>query len=272
MTFACSISLIISTYNWPSALALVLKSAIEQSMPPSEIIIADDGSTVETKNLIDSFIQKSSLPIQHVWQEDLGFRLAQSRNNALRIAKGDYIVFIDGDTILHPKFIEDHLYHAQSNTFVVGSRVLLGENSTQDFLDQQVFHFNFFTTEASNKQNAIYSRFLSNKTAKRRREPVQELIFKIRGCNLACFRQDIIEVNGFNEDFCGWGREDSEFAFRLLKKGLWIKHIKFNAIQYHLYHPENTKQNLEKNNALLENIQKSDSYQCQNGLIHITNE
>ncbi|QRN41162.1 MAG: glycosyltransferase [Neisseriaceae bacterium] len=267
-----SVALIISTYNWPSALALVLKSAIEQTVRANEIIIADDGSTFKTKYLIDSFIKKSPIPIKHVWQQDLGFRLAQSRNNALRVAKSSYIIFIDGDTILHPRFIEDHLYHLEPNTFVVGSRVLLRESNTQKFLEKQFFYFNFLTTKASNKQNAIYSRFLSNKTAKKRREPIQELIFKIRGCNLACFYQDILEVNGFNEDFYGWGREDSEFAFRLLSKGLWIKHIKFNAIQYHLYHPENTNKNLEKNNALLENIQKSDSYQCSNGLTQLINK
>ena len=103
------ISLIVSTYNRPEALILVLKSIECQTLPPSEVIIADDGSDEKTKDLISEFNSQSNLEIIHSFQEDLGFRAAEARNKAISISKSDYIILVDGDTILHPEFIVDHL-------------------------------------------------------------------------------------------------------------------------------------------------------------------
>ena len=103
------LTLIITTYNWPESLLLVLKSIEFQTILPDEVIIADDGSTRETYDLINNFKKKSNLKILHSWQEDIGFRAARSRNNAIHISSGEYIVLIDGDSVLHPQFIKDHL-------------------------------------------------------------------------------------------------------------------------------------------------------------------
>ena len=80
-------SLIITTYNWPEALELVLTTAVKQSVQPNEIIIADDGSAKDTKLLVNTFSKKTSVPIVHSWQEDDGFRLSKSRNLAISKAK-----------------------------------------------------------------------------------------------------------------------------------------------------------------------------------------
>ena len=96
------LTLIITTYNWPESLLLELQSVENQLVSPSQIIIADDGSTKETKKLIDNFNKTSDLNIIHSWQEDIGFRVARSRNNAILKSSGEYIVLIDGDSILHP--------------------------------------------------------------------------------------------------------------------------------------------------------------------------
>ena len=102
------VSIIITTYNRPDALKLVLQSINSQSVSPNEIIIADDGSKNSTKKCIDEFKKKSSILLVHSWQEDKGFRVAKSRNKAIAKSKFDYIILIDGDVILHDKFIEDH--------------------------------------------------------------------------------------------------------------------------------------------------------------------
>lgn len=60
------------------------------------------------KRTYKNFAKDFPCPILHAWQEDKGFRLAESRNNALRMAHGDYIVFIDGDIIMERHFIADH--------------------------------------------------------------------------------------------------------------------------------------------------------------------
>ena len=122
-------SLIIATYNWPKALELVLLSLIGQSTLPDEIIIADDGSTNETKLLIDKYQQK--IKIQHIWQKDNGFQKTSILNKAVALAKGDYIIQIDGDIVLHKHFIKDHVKTAKKKTFIHGSRVFLNKELTE---------------------------------------------------------------------------------------------------------------------------------------------
>src|SRR5687767_4927209 len=128
-------SLIISTYNWPSALNLCLQSVLQQSVLPDEVIIADDGSTDDTRQLIASFIRKSPVPIIHVWQADEGFQLAKIRNRAIAQAAHPYIVQIDGDLILPRHFIKDHLQVSNKGSFVTGSRVLLSPTTSKTLLE-----------------------------------------------------------------------------------------------------------------------------------------
>ena len=117
-------SLIITTYNWKEALELVLLSALSQSISPDEIIIADDGSRDDTKQLIENYIKKSDIPIIHSWQEDNGFRAAQSRNKAISKSSYEYIILIDGDIILEQNFIRDHKRFAKKGFFSQGGRAV----------------------------------------------------------------------------------------------------------------------------------------------------
>ena len=155
------VSLIITTYNWPESLFLVLKSIENQTIIPEEVVIADDGSTVETKEMIDKFQKDSDLNIIHSWQEDIGFRAAKSRNKAILKSTGDYIILIDGDMILHPKFIQDHIDNAKLGYFVQGSRVLLSQDITKKVIDKQQLKFSFFSNGLRNRKNAIHSKLLS---------------------------------------------------------------------------------------------------------------
>ena len=125
------VSLIITTYNRPDALFIVLDSVKRQTRLPDEIIIADDGSDEFTKNCISEFNNNSPLKVIHSWQEDRGFRAAKSRNKAIAKSSYEYIILVDGDVILHEKFIEDHLNHAEESFFVQGSRALLNETQTK---------------------------------------------------------------------------------------------------------------------------------------------
>src|SRR5690606_6115352 len=120
-------SLVISTYNWPEALSLCLKSILKQTVMPVEIIIADDGSDNRTKSVIEEFQHKSALIVKHIWHEDAGFRLAQIRNKAIHHAQTDYIIQIDGDIILNKSFIEDHLYVREHGCFLRGTRAHIVE-------------------------------------------------------------------------------------------------------------------------------------------------
>ncbi len=211
-------SLVITTYNWKEALELVLLSVLKQTVHPDEIIIADDGSREDTKALINKFIKTSNINIIHSWQEDDGFRASASRNKAIAKASGEYIVLIDGDMILHQDFIKDHLLYASPNHFVQGSRILLTQNKTEDVFLSKTVDFSFFESGLQNRKNRLKLNLLTKMFSKSNKN-----LKGIKTCNMAFFKVDCMSVNGFNEDFVGWGREDSEFAVRLLNNQILRK-------------------------------------------------
>ena len=185
------ISLIITTYNWPESLNLVLKSVETQTIPPKEVVIADDGSTDETKNTIKKFRQDSNLNIIHSWQEDKGFRVAKSRNKAIAKSNGEYIVLIDGDTILHPKFIEDHMKNAKYGCFIQGTRVLLNKNTKNQIMSNNQFIFPIFANGLQAIKHSIHSNLLSKIFSTK-----SSSLKGIKSCNLSFFKQDCINVMG----------------------------------------------------------------------------
>jgi glycosyltransferase involved in cell wall biosynthesis len=255
------VTLIITTYNSPSLLILCLESIENQTVSPYEVIIADDGSNNETRDLITSFNKGSDIDIIHSWQKDIGFRAARSRNNALLKSSGDYIVLIDGDMIIHSNFIQDHIINAEHGFFVQGSRVMLSKKQTKKSLIQNKTKFSFLSLGLMNRKNAIHSQFLSQTFLKKK-----NFINGIRSCNMAFYLKDCLNINGFNNDFVGWGREDSEFVVRLINSGIQRKNIRFCAIQYHLWHNENNRESLKRNDLILEAAIKTRAQWCENGI------
>lgn len=243
-------SLIISTYNWPKALELSVKSVWHQSVLPNEIIIADDGSGPETKAIIERLQAESPVPIIHVWHEDKGFRLASIRNRAMAKAQYPYLIQIDGDIILHPHFIKDHLNFAQPNFFVTGSRVMLGEAIAKRVIEQQQTTFGRVIPKSKNFFNNFRSKTIRNFLARRYKTSGKNT-FYVKGCNMAFWRKDILAVNGYDETIVGWGREDSEIAIRLHNSGVHKKFLKMGGIQYHIYHPEAKRDREAENTRLL---------------------
>ncbi len=242
---ACS--LVITTYNSPDVLDLAIRSALAQSEPPCEIIVADDGSTSDTAILVEAHNAASRIPVTHVWQEDRGFRAAASRNGAIAAARGNYIVIIDGDMLLHSDFIRDHKRMALKGTFIQGSRVLLSMENTRQRLETRRISVSLFEKGLGNRKNAVRSPLLSRLFVMKGRA-----LNGIRSCNMSFFREDCLRVNGFNEDFVGWGREDSEFAVRLINCGIFRRNVRFSAIAYHLWHKENLRHSIAQNDQRLE--------------------
>jgi len=255
------VSLIITTYNRPDALLLVLRSIELQTLTPHEVIIADDGSGDDTKDTILVFKKTSDLNVIHSWQKDNGFRAAKSRNKAIAKSSSDYIILIDGDMILHPEFIKDHLNNAEPGYFIQGIRVLLTENATKDALRDMNINFSFFSQGIQNRKNTIHSNFLSKLFSKKK-----NYLRGIKTCNMSFFKKDCININGFNNDFEGWGKEDSEFIVRLLNSGINRKNLRFNALQFHLWHNENTRASLKQNEIIFKNAIDNNIKWCENGI------
>jgi len=254
-------SLIITTYNWKEALSLTLMSVLQQTQAPLEVIIADDGSKEDTGQMVRAFAEKAAFPIRHVWQEDTGFRLAQIRNRAIAAARGNYIILIDGDIIIERHFIADHIATARTNFLLQGSRVLLSSACSNKLLASQTLPTCFFSTGVANRKNCLRSPLLSgifswNSTN----------YMHVRTCNFSFWKNDAIAVNGFDEKFVGWGREDSEFTARMLYYGIRRRNICFRATAYHLYHPMNDRGQLTANDHLLWQTVKNKLTWCDNGL------
>ena len=256
-------SLIITTYNWEKALELVILSSIRQSYLPVEIIVADDGSTDDTRKLIKSFCNKSPIPIIHSWQKDKGFRAAKSRNKAIAKAIGDYIILIDGDMILHKDFVRDHCSFSKPGYFVQGIRAKLSAKKVKKVFKTKQLNFKSFEGGIKNKRNSVRSSLFSYLFSGTR---LFKRLSMIQTCNMAFFKDDCMKVNGFNEDFIGWGREDSEFIVRLLNSGINRKTLRFNAVQYHLWHPQNKSEFLRKNNLLLKLAIDNNIQYCESGI------
>ncbi len=247
-----NVSLIVTTYNWKEALNLVLLSARRQTVPPLEIIVADDGSGPDTEEVIRRHRAEAEFPIIHSRQEDRGFRAARSRNLALARAAGEYVILIDGDVVIHKDFVEDHLKFARRGFFAQGGRVLLSEELTRKALEEEILDFHFSWRNLDKKKKAFHSEVLA-----RMFNTKPAGVKGIRTCNFAFWADDALAVNGFNEDFTGWGREDGEFAARLLNNGVRRQNIRFHAITCHLHHPVRPLDSLPANDALLaETIEK----------------
>ena len=177
-----TVSLIISTYNWPRALYLCLDSVMQQTVMPSEILIADDGSGMSTRDVVKHFENISPVPVRHIWHEDNGFRLAAIRNKAIAASKGKYIIQIDGDLILQRNFIQDHMLFAREGCFVTGSRGIITELLTRKVLSGEI-------TSLSPLMKGIRS---SNNVV---RIPIMSILYHTfgptrapRGCNMAFWR------------------------------------------------------------------------------------
>ena len=258
-----AVSVIITTYNRPDALKMVLKSLLKQSVQPAEIIIADDGSGTETQTLIETQKALFAIPLLHCWQEDNGFRAAAIRNKSIATSKSDYIIIIDGDVLLHRHFVRDHLHIAKKGQFVQGRRVLLSEALTLQIFSQQKITLTPFSKGIKNRLNACSFRLLSPVVSSLLSE---QKYTTIRSCNMAFWKKDVMAINGFNEAFTGWGREDSEFAVRMFNNGIKRKDLRLGGVVYHLHHPQNSRDRLEANELTLSKTIENQSKFCELGI------
>tara|TARA_R110000796_G_scaffold74374_1_gene167213 strand:- start:174946 stop:175761 length:816 start_codon:yes stop_codon:yes gene_type:complete len=254
-------SLVIATYNWPSALDLVLKSILEQSVLPGEIVIADDGSTNETKQVIDRYKELFKIPIKYHWHEDRGYQKSIILNKAMRNITKDYIIQIDGDVILEHRFIEDHIKSSETGCWLNGSRVLLGKTVSKEIQSSGRIEFSPFSKDITNRLNAVRSSLLADLLFSK-----SAFSTEARGCNMSYWRKDFFQVNGFNEDIVGYSREDSELAARLTNIGVKRKKLKFRAVQYHIDHKLASRERSEANINIEKETIAQGKKVCINGL------
>lgn len=238
-------SLVTPTYNWPEALELLLLSITKQRVLPDEVIVADDGSKEETRLLIERFQKSFPVPLIHIWHEDNGNQKPKIMNKAIAKSKYDYIIEIDGDIIMHPNFVEDHLNYAEKGVYLFGSRVNIQKNILETIFKDKITYFHFFSKGIKKRGRTLRIPFFMNfaKLHEKRSS-------KLRGCNMSFWKEDFIKVNGFNEGLVGWGIDDSEMIQRLHNVGIRGKRLKNVGIAYHIYHKEQDKSHIEVNQII----------------------
>lgn len=253
------VSVILLTYNWPQALDLILESLQKQTHKNFEIIIADDGSRDETMQLIKNWQNKSNIKIKHAWQKDNGFRASSARNHGTHLAKGDYLIYLDGDCVPQPDFIANHLILAEFGFFVTGNRAFLSKNFTESVLKNKTKIWEYSLKD--------WLRLYQMKVLIRIQPLIKIQLFSwmrklspysiksAKSCNLAIWKQDVLNVNGWDEDFHGWGLEDTDLILRLNFNGIKRKSGRFFVPVCHLWHTfesrKNETCNQRKINALL---------------------
>lgn len=238
-------SLVTPTYNWPQALDLLLLSIMNQTVLPNEVIIADDGSKSDTKDLIEEYQKIFPVPLLHIWHEDIKNRKPRIMNKAIAKAQYEYIIEIDGDIIMNKHFVEDHLHFAQKGFYLFGSRVNIQASLLDKLFSKKIIHFNFFSKGIKKRGRTIRIPFMMNFA-----EIAEKRSSKLRGCNMSFWREDFIKINGFNESLVGWGIDDSEMTERLHNLGIKGKRLKFAGIAYHIYHREQSKSHIEINHEI----------------------
>jgi len=247
------ISVVITTYNWVSALQHVLEGFRRQQVQPWEILVADDGSRSDTGDLIKAYQHHIPWPLIHVWQLDEGFRAAKIRNQAIARATGDYIVFIDGDCIPLPSFIQQHQALAAPGYFVAGNRVLLSQRFTAkvfaypQIIAQRTRARDWFFAALRGECNRWHP--LCTLSLGKIRTWAPQRWNAARTCNLGAWRADLLRINGFDEAFEGWGHEDADLAMRLIRSGIYHKNGRYATGVLHLWHPQQPRNKEQENLA-----------------------
>jgi glycosyltransferase involved in cell wall biosynthesis len=257
------VALVITTYERPDALTAVLESVGRQWVAPDEIVIADDGSGPATRELVQAFGARSIVPTRFVSQPHSGFRLTRLRNLAIAATSLDYLVFIDGDMLLHPAFIADHARLARRGFFTQGVRLHADEARTRALLANPARPARPWSPGLGGLRRAYLLRSPAASTVAR---TIANGFIAIKGCNQAFWRDDLVRVNGFNEAIEGWGPEDKELAARLRNAGVRRQTLLFGGIACHLHHPPASRAALPANLALLQNSVAHRLQRCERGL------
>ncbi|MGL5189890.1 MAG: glycosyltransferase [Cetobacterium sp.] len=255
-------SVVITVYNKYRELDLVLETLENQSYKNFEVIIAEDCEKKEMLEFLKEARSKYKLLIKHVSQEDIGFRKNKILNKAIKEAKTEFIIFLDGDCLVHKNFIRNYMKEFDKYDVLYGRRVELSEELTNRILKQKsnyrIKFLDLLLTKSENSWEALYMPIWIN--FKKRR-------LRLLGSNMGVRKDVLYSVNGFNEEYIGAGiGEDSDLAWRLESCGVRHKCLKNTVVQYHLYHSRSTRHNSINGEKIITRERMLNRWRTINGL------
>lgn len=231
-------------------------------------MIADDGSTATTRELIETFAPTFQCRLTHAWQDDLGFRVARARNCGIASSRGDYVILLDGDMLLHPSLGADHRARVRQNSFLQGGRLRASERETTQWLAGKRARFDwlldgqFDTKHEFKRRHAFRAMWLARRAARRGGN--------VMSCNMSFWRTDLDRVNGFDERMQGYGSEDIALAAQLRNAGARQRQLKHAGLAVHLHHatraPPDPHDLAIPNNRLLRETRAQKLTHCVQGL------
>lgn len=225
------VSVILSIFDQPNAFTFALLGYRRQSFRDFELVIADDGSDAETKAIVDALKAQADFPVKHVWQENKGYRRAKIANEAVRVSEGEILLLSDGDCIPHRDFVAAHARHGGAGRFCTGGYVRLGPDYCRTMTKENVAAGDYeaqMTASDASRFRWQHVRNLINMMFGKVKSP------KVYGCNISVGRDAYFAVNGYDENFDGFGKEDSDLRNRLRRRGVKAVSLWGKAWVYHV--------------------------------------
>ncbi len=261
------VSVLIPVYNQVRNLSLVFSGLKNQSMRDFEVVIGDDGSKEEMQQFVKHY--ESWFPIKYIWHPDDGFRRSKILNEAFKKIESDYCIFMDSDCVPQHHFVHDHYMARETNVVLCGRRVDFGDSISKQLTIKDVENRVHERLTKSLFIDLLKSKTLNWEESIRLPHPkLGRLIHwkppALLGSNFSLASELFDRVNGFNEDYVGYGLEDSDLAFRLVRAGAILKSLRHMAIQYHLYHEKGTTRS--DNEKIFDETIKRNEPTCKNGL------
>lgn len=249
MATSAPVSIIIGSYNDIAILEQSLAAFAVQTFPDFELVIADDGSNQDYKPILSAWASRFRHGIQHATHEKRGFRKARILNRAISVSRFERLIFVDMDCLPRHDFVENHLSYLQQSTAIIGRRVHVSRDvvpTASEILRSGLGlgPLKLVRLWASGKARVIEHGFAA---------PIfyESSNTWLIGSNFSAWRRDLFTINGYNEEFEGWGKEDAELGLRLQFSGVRVRNLRNKVIQYHLIHDQLPQQN-RKSDELFE--------------------
>jgi glycosyltransferase involved in cell wall biosynthesis len=267
-------SIILATYQWPEALSLVLSALLTQSEKNFEVMIADDGSDERTQKVIEEYAGRGAYRIQHFWQENKGFRKCRVLNRAIAASTGETLIFLDGDCVPHKHFVAQHCMLQDGKHYVAGRRVDLSKEFTAKLNPHRIEKgmlngvasglVSLWMDSIRKGGSTPFHRAYMVRTPFFRKIFGLERVVDLKGCNFSVLRKDMMAIDGFDESYEGYGREDTDVEIRLQNLGLKIKSAKNLCLQFHLWHK--SREFTPANDHLLDEVKATKRIKALRGL------
>ncbi len=259
------ITVILSSYNRPDMLRKSLLSLSKQSVLPYEVIITDDGSNIDIPAKIGDILPMMNFKLKYIWQPDRGFRLSKARNNAIREVKSDYVVFMDQDIIHTRGYIAAYAENMKENEFLTAYILYLSSEQSKKINEASILSGRFMQDIDVSQRKKMIKLYYKDVFYYYQRKFIlrNDHRPKVRGGYFGLPLKYILDINGFDENYVGWGWEDDDFGRRLYKNGIVGRTVFKTEFPIHLYHPVNHdgmggSVNTEYYNKRVKEIQKGD--------------